>query len=85
MHETLHINQRARQRGITKRMIELTLEFREVQADKIRLGSRRIKKLLKNRKQISRELKRDLLKILDKGGLVVVASEETLITAYNWN
>ena len=43
MHETLHINQRARQRGITKRMIELTLEFGEVQADKIRLGTRRIK------------------------------------------
>ena len=85
MHETLHINQRARQRGITKRMIELTLEFGEVQADKIRLGSRRIKKLLKNRKQISRELKRDLLKILDKGGLVVVTTGETLITAYNWN
>ena len=85
MHETLHINQRARQRGITKRMIELTLEFGEVQADKIRLGTRRIKKLLKNRKQISGELKRDLLKILDKGGLVVVASEASLITAYNWN
>ncbi len=85
MHETLHINQRARQRGITKRMIELTLEFGELQADKIRLGSRRIEKLLKNRKQISRELKRDLLKILDKGGLVVVTTGETLITAYNWN
>ena len=85
MNETLHINQRVRQRGITKRMIELTLEFGELQADKIRLGMRRIKKLLKNRKQISRELKRDLLKILDKGGLVVVASEASLITAYNWN
>ena len=30
MYETLHINQRARQRGITKRMIELTLEYGEV-------------------------------------------------------
>ena len=84
MHETLHINQRARQRGITKRMIELTLEFGEVQADKIRLGSRRIKQLLKNRKQITQELKRDLLKILDKGGLVIVASDDVLITAYGW-
>jgi hypothetical protein len=43
MIETHHINQRFRQRGITKRMIELTLEFGEVQKDKIRLGSRRIK------------------------------------------
>ena len=81
MYETLHINKRARQRGITNRMIELTLEFGEVQADKIRLGTRRIKKLLRTHK----ELKTDLLKILDKGGLVVVASGATLITAYNWN
>ena len=84
MNETLHINQRLRQRGITKRMIELTLEFGEVQADKIRLGSRRIKKILKNRK-LSQDLKHDLLKILDKGGLIVVASGSALITAYNWN
>jgi len=84
MNETLHINQRVRQRGITKRMIELTLEFGEVQADKIRLGSRRIKKLLKQHK-VSQDIKRDLLKILDKGGLVVVASGSALITAYNWH
>jgi len=81
MFETHHINQRVRQRGITKRMIELTLEFGKVQADKIRLGSRRIKKLLRTHK----ELKKDLLKILDKGGLVVVVSGGALITAYNWN
>ena len=81
MFETHHINQRLRQRGITKRMVELTLEFGEVQADKIRLGTRRIKKLLRTHKDI----KGDLLKILDKGGLVVVVSGATLITAYNWN
>ncbi len=81
MFETYHIDKRVRQRGITKRMIELTLEFGEVNADKIRLGTRRIKKLLKTHK----ELKSDLLKILDKGGLVIVASGSSLITAYNWN
>ena len=81
MYETHHISKRVRQRGITQRMIELTLEFGEVQADKIRLGTRRIKKLLRTHK----ELKGDLLKILDKGGLVVVVSGSVLITAYNWN
>ena len=85
MYETLHINQRARQRGITNRMIELTLEYGIVQSDKVKLGTRRIKKLLKNRKQISQDLKRDLLKIMDKGGLVVVVSGAALITAYNWS
>ena len=81
MYETFHINKRLRQRGITNRMIELTLEFGEVQAYKICLGTRRIKKLLRTH----RDLKKDLLKILDKGGLVVVASGASLITAYNWN
>ncbi len=85
MYETLHINQRARQRGITKRMIELTLEYGEVQADKVKLGTKRIKKLLQNRKQSTQDLKKDMLKILDKGGLVVVVSGAAMITAYNWN
>ena len=80
MYETLHINQRARQRGITKRMIELTLEYGVVQADKVKLGTRRIKKLL----QTHKEIKSDLLKILDKGGLIVVISGAAMITAYNW-
>jgi len=81
MYETLHINQRARQRGITNRMIELTLEYGVVQADKIKLGTRRIKKLLRTHKHI----KADLLKIMDKGGLVVVVSGAAMITAYNWS
>ncbi len=81
MYETLHINQRARQRGITNRMIELTLEYGIVQADKIKLGTRRIKKLLRTHKN----LKSDLLKILDKGGLIVVVSGAAMITAYNWS
>ena len=81
MYETLHINQRARQRGITNKMIELTLEYGIVQADKIKLGTRRIKKLLRTHKHI----KTDLLKIMDKGGLVVVISGAAMITAYNWS
>ena len=81
MYETLHINQRVRQRGITNRMIELTLEYGIVQADKIKLGTRRIKKLL----ETHHELKSDLLKILDKGDLIVVISGAAMITAYNWS
>jgi hypothetical protein len=62
-------------------MIELTLEYGIVQADKIKLGTRRIKKLLRTHKHI----KADLLKIMDKGGLVVVISGAAMITAYNWS
>jgi len=80
MHESLHINQRARQRGITKQMIDLTLKYGKLKGDKIRLGTRRIKELLRTKA----ELKSELLKLMDKGGLVVVFSGATLITAYVW-
>ena len=80
MVETLHINQRARQRGITNEMITLTLEYGKRKGDKIRLGTRRIKELL----QIHSDLKPQLLKIMDKGGLIVVFSGAVLITAYGW-
>ena len=85
MFETNHINKRARQRGITNRMIELTLEYGKCQGDKIRLGKRKIKALIKDKKRLSKKLKSELLKLLDKGGLVVVFSGATLITAYRWN
>ena len=80
MVETLHINQRARQRGITNQMIDLTLEYGKRKGDKIRLGTRRIKELLCTHS----ELKSQLLKIMDKGGLIVVFSGAVLITAYGW-
>ena len=80
MFETLHINQRVRQRGITKKMIDITLAYGKVKGDKIRLGTRRIKELLRTKG----ELKSELLKIMDKGGLVVVFSGASLITAYAW-
>ncbi len=80
MVETLHINKRVRQRGITKEMIDLTLQFGKLSGDKIKLGTKRIKALLRTNK----ELKSQLLKIMDKGGLIVVFSGVTLITAYAW-
>lgn len=81
MYETKHIKRRARQRGITNEMIALTLEYGQRKGDKIKLGTRHIRKLLHTHK----ELKPQLLKIMDKGGLVVVFSELALITVYRWN
>jgi len=80
MYETLHLNQRTRQRGITKQMIDLTLEYGKLKGDKIRLGTRRIDELLRTKV----ELKPELLKLMDKGGLIVVFSGAALITAYAW-
>ena len=62
-------------------MIDLTLHFGKQTGDKIKLGKRLIEKLIAKHK----ELKPQLLKIMDKGGLVVVFSGESLITAYPWH
>jgi len=80
MNETYHIQRRTRQRGITKEMIELTLEYGKRTGDKIKLGKRAIQDLIRKHK----ELKPKLLKIMDKGGLIVVFVNSTLVTAYAW-
>ena len=78
---TKHGTQRMNQRGITKEMIELTVEYGKYINDKIILKSRDIKKLLT---KVSKEIKAKLMKILDKGGLLVVMSDDwALITVYN--
>ncbi len=78
---TKHGLQRMNQRGITKEMIELTIEFGQYHKDKVTLKSRDIKKLIS---KVSREVKAKLMKLLDKGGLVVVLSDDcAVITVYN--
>ena len=62
-------------------MIDLTLSYGKCVKDKVILKSRDIKKLLH---KVSKETKAKLLKILDKGGLVVVLDDDNaVITVYN--
>ena len=62
-------------------MVELTVEYGKYFNDKIILKSRDIKKLIG---KVSKEVKAKLMKILDKGGLVVVMSDDwAVITVYN--
>ena len=78
---TTHGKARMNQRGITKEMIELTLEYGKYIQDKVILKSRDIKLLLS---KVSKVIKSQLLKILDKGGLIVVLSDDyVVITVYN--
>ncbi len=78
---TKHAITRMNQRGISKEMIELTLEYGKCVKDKVILKSNDIKKLLS---RVSKSIKSKLLKIMDKGGLVVVLSDEyAVITVYN--
>jgi len=61
-------------------MIELTVEYGQYMQDNIILKSRDIRKLIK---KVSKELKAKLMKLLDKGGLVVVLSDDcAVITVY---
>ena len=77
---TKHGMDRMNQRGITREMIELTLEYGQYKKDKIILKARDIKRLIK---KVSGEIKAKLMKLLDKGGLVVVLSDDcAVITVY---
>ena len=78
---TKHALQRMNQRGITLEMIELALEYGRYCQDRVTLVSRDIKKLIK---KVPNDVKSKLLKVLDKGGLVVVLSEQyAVITVFN--
>lgn len=81
MHTTVHIQQRMGQRGITGRMIDLVLEHGHLKQDKVVLGRKDAQRLLAEMQVKQAVLK----KIIDKGGLVVVSDDDTLITSYNYN
>lgn len=80
MHNTVHIQQRMAQRGITSRMIDVVLEHGRQDQDKIVLDRKRAQQLLDEMRGKEAVLK----KIIDKGGLVVVSDSDALITTYNY-
>ncbi len=70
------------QRGMTNDMIDLVLQHGEPQPDcKVILKRKDAEQLLAKMKREMRVLK----KILDKGGVVIVEDNNTLITTYNCN
>ena len=79
MINTKHLSDRMNQRGINKRMLELVLEDGINKKDKVVLDKKNISKLIK---EID-SYRKDLLKLMDKSGLVGVVNNDTLITTYN--
>jgi len=75
---TKHAIMRMNQRGITRNMIELTLNYGKSIKDKIALTRKEINKLIKKYPQ----LKQDFIKLLDKGGLILVVKNNYIITLY---
>lgn len=76
MHKTKHFQQRMGQRGINQAMIDLVLGYGEDEGGKVVLSRKRAEQLL--------EGFRTLMKIVDKGGVVVVAEGDAQITTYNY-
>lgn len=81
MQISLHARQRMSQRGITREIVDMVLEHGEVCQGKAVLGQKEAKALLN---KLQREM-RVLKKILDKGGVIVVEENDTVITTYNYN
>ncbi len=79
MIKTKHIIDRMNQRGISSRMIDIVLDYGVSRKDKIILDKKSLSKVLK---EID-SYRKDLLKIMDKNGLVIVAVDDYLITTYN--
>lgn len=79
MNQTQHVITRMSQRGISQAMVDLTITYGTIINDKYWLG----RKGAQARLDELRKEQSDLIKLLDKGGLVVVGKDNTLITAYN--
>lgn len=76
MSKTTHIRQRMSQRGINSDMLDLVMGYGNAEGDRIVLSRKHSARLL--------AAARTLNKIVDKGGLVVVANGEAQITTYNY-
>lgn len=81
MQSTRHIEQRMSQRGISKAMVNLVLTHGVIDGDKYIVGKKEAQQRLC---EIESE-RRVWTKIIDKGGVEVVAAGGALITTYNRN
>lgn len=79
MKWTIHAQQRMNQRGINREMMELVMEYGKIDLDKRVLGRKDYQFLLARMQKQMKVLK----KIIDKGGIVVIAENDNLITTYN--
>ncbi|TDK61192.1 DUF4258 domain-containing protein [Sapientia aquatica] len=77
--KTKHVAARQSQRGITSSMVDYVAINGIEENDKIILGRKEVLQLL----AAIKDEERLLMKILDKGGVVVVAEGDSIITTYN--
>jgi len=80
MRLTQHAHLRMTQRGITRSMIDLVLEYGQLEQDKAVLNRKRAQELIRELEEKLRTAK----KILDKGGCVVIEADNAILTTYNY-
>lgn len=81
MVTTIHCQARMSQRGLPKMLLDLVLEYGRDNGDKLVLNR-------KTTQAIIDELdakKKQLMKVMDKGGVTVVVQDDKYITTYNTN
>ena len=84
MQKKMHFDVRTNQRGISMEMIETTIKYGRTmpnRRDRIQLNRKGVQKVLSF--ATDPEEIRTLKKIFDKGGLVVVSVDNTLVSAWN--
>ena len=81
MQMTTHIDARMNQRGIRKDLVKLALDLGEIEGDRYILTEKMIDAELRE----TRRKMKMLAEARKKGGVVVVAEGEALITTYRTN
>lgn len=81
MVTTKHCQARMAQRGLPRRLLDLVLELGKDSGDKLVLSKKATQKIID---EID-AMRKELLRIMDKGGVTVVIDNEAIITAYNTN
>jgi hypothetical protein len=82
VHTTRHLGVRMSQRGITGEMVDFVLAHGVNVQDKVILSRRELGELVARLEGSDRAL---ALKLLDKGGVVVVEVDGAAVTAYNFD
>jgi len=81
MAKTKHFGDRLQQRGIRVKTVGLARQYGIPDGDKLILGR---KQILIRLNELDQERK-ELIRAMDKGGVIVVERGETLITAYDFD
>ncbi len=76
MQQTQHFKQRLSQRGVTRKMVDFTLDYGKVDGDRWVLDRKNTDRMIE---QLENEL-RVAKKIRDKGGTIVITEELQKIT-----